>query len=117
MNTSNLMILGGILALSACSTISHIPPPSDFPVLKEIVHIVSTREKNDVCAKYGPPFTYVEACAEWYFETRECHIWLDKDFLQEYQIEHERMHCKGYDHPGSTVIFDSWNVWKNRKNK
>ena len=42
------------------------------------------------------------ACAEFNLVARRCDIWLSQSFAPRAIVEHERMHCAGYDHVGST---------------
>jgi len=93
-----------VLLLAACSTIDHSPAPSDWPKLKVNEHYVSSREMRNQCVKYTGPGESPMACAEIDLDSRKCDIWLDKDFLSSWIIEHERMHCAGHDHIGGTTI-------------
>ena len=59
------------------------------------------------CAKYVPFGLFPEACAEFYFDRGECHVWYSRQFPPlQYVKEHERLHCRGYDHPGETTLKD-----------
>ena len=107
-----------ILALSlltaGCSTTidSHVAPPADWPVLAVIEHRVPHAVMRDRCGRFTPWYASPEACAEWHFAQGECHIYFSADFPPAAWIaEHERMHCAGYDHPGSTAAKDAWSAF------
>lgn len=96
--------------LAGCAAIGDTPPPADFPHLRVIEHYVSEGEMYDRCSKY---VAMPRACAEFYFAQNECHIWYSKDWPPlRFMVEHEREHCAGFDHFGSTAIADLWNRYK-----
>jgi hypothetical protein len=37
---------------------------------------------------------------------RRCDIWLSESFAPRSIVEHERLHCRGYDHVGATTMRD-----------
>jgi hypothetical protein len=58
-------------------------------------------ERGDMvarCAKWMQPMQVAEACAEWSFQTKECHIWYGTEFPLWFVRDHERMHCNGWMH-------------------
>jgi hypothetical protein len=74
-----------------------------WPALRIVEHYVPHAEMRDRCVRYAGFGMSPEACAEFYLDRNECHIWLSADFPpQKFVVEHERLHCAGYDHIGST---------------
>ena len=47
------------------------------------------------------------ACAQFDFVNRRCYVWYNADDPPSAAtIEHERLHCQGYDHTGETTLRD-----------
>jgi hypothetical protein len=46
------------------------------------------------------------ACAEFNLALGTCDIWLSDSFAPRAVLEHERLHCRGYDHVGETAMRD-----------
>ena len=46
------------------------------------------------------------ACAEFDLARGTCDIWLSESFAPRKVIEHERLHCQGYDHVGASGMRD-----------
>ena len=93
--------------LAACSTIDQHAKVPGWPQLRIVEHFVPDAQMRSRCAKYMPLGLFPEACAEFYFDRGECHVWYSADFRpQPYVMEHERLHCEGYDHPGDTTLHD-----------
>lgn len=91
-------------ALGACSTIGH-ERVEGWPTLEIVEHYVPHATMRDRCAKYVGFGMSPIACAEFELVARRCHIWFSADFPPEpYVVEHERLHCQGYDHPGETTM-------------
>ena len=92
-----------IAALAAgCSVIGH-ERVEGWPALEVVEHYVPHAQMRDRCAPYVGFGMSPEACAEFDLVHRKCHIWFSADFPpQKFIIEHERMHCAGYDHVGSS---------------
>lgn len=89
-----MRFLFALLLLAGCTTINHSYKDPLWPDNMLVVeHVVSQEEMRTVCTKY---VSMPLACAEWNFVTRECHIWLDKDYMPDWVVEHERLHCQGY---------------------
>ena len=107
-----------VLFLGACTTIdAHKAPDVDFPTLNIIEHHVGGDVVLQQCYKYVPLWLKLlggipEGCAEVYFDLNECHIWVRSDFPSPSVLEHERLHCKGYDHPGDDTINKAWLQYK-----
>ena len=78
-----------------------------WPQLTVVEHYVPHWQMRDRCVKYAPFGMSPEACAEFNLETRTCDLWFSADFPPPKSfIEHERMHCDGYDHIGETNMRD-----------
>lgn len=104
-----------VLLLSGCATVIDAgrPPPSDWPQLKETVIHTSSRVAKQLCA--SEKLDYVDACTIIAFSKNECNIYTTTDDPD--VMAHERMHCKGYDHVGSTTLRDAWEKWKRETRK
>lgn len=106
-------LIGGFLAgivvcaFKGCTTIDAHAKVEGWPELRVIEHHVPHHVMRDRCAKYVAFGAYPEACAEWNLIERTCNIWFSADFPPSKSvIEHERLHCAGYDHIGSTYMRD-----------
>ena len=84
------------LALCGCATIGHVKVDG-WPELKVIEHHVRHVDMVDRCASYAG----TEGCALFYLSRGECHIYVSAEFPSARVLEHERLHCAGYDHMGS----------------
>lgn len=105
-----------LLLVAGCTTIGHQPPPADWPNLTIVEHQVGTWSMLKHCYQYvslpmkligGIPFS----CAEVNFPARRCDIWCTEDMNAE-TLEHERLHCAGYDHFGASTLADAWRDYK-----
>ncbi|SRR5258708_3347236 len=93
-----------------------------WPEMRVVEHVVPTvKEMGDACAVEARPGCTVFACALFYFDSNECHIWVtDETPTHLGLLEHERLHCAGYDHwwtpPGCGGISmeESLRAWKAR---
>jgi hypothetical protein len=84
----------------ACTTIG-AERVADWPQLEVREHYVPHAEMRDRCGKYVSFFMSPEACAEFDFAALRCDLWFSADFPPAaYVIEHERQHCRGYEHAG-----------------
>lgn len=93
---------------------THTPPPADWPKLRVVEHYVPSAVMRDRCSRFVSRFALPEACAEWHFRANECHIFFSSDFPPaDWIVQHERQHCAGYDHPGSTAARDAWKSFRN----
>jgi len=90
---------------AACTSIGH-EKVEGWPELEIIEHRVSSDEMYQRCSKYVAFGMLPMACAEFNLATRRCDIWLVKDFAPKNIVEHERLHCLGYDHVGETAMRD-----------
>ena len=94
------------LLLGACTVIGH-QKVEGWPQLTVIEHHVPHHVMRDRCVKYAPWGSSPEACAEFNLAERRCDLWFSADFppLPTF-VEHERMHCDGYDHVGESNMRD-----------
>ena len=89
-----------LFVLPACTIMGH-EKVQGWPELEIVEHRVPVVEMRERCSKYVGPGTVAEACAEFDLQNRRCHIWFASDFPPSKAIvEHERLHCAGYDHIG-----------------
>lgn len=96
----SLVLLAALLA--GCSAIAH-QRVGGWPELQVVEHYVPHAEMRDRCMRYVGFGASPEACAEFDLAGRKCHVWYSADFPpQRFIREHERLHCAGYDHAGST---------------
>jgi hypothetical protein len=98
-------VLATFAALAAgCSVIGH-EPVAGWPALEIVEHHVPHAQMRDRCARYVGFGSNPEACAEFDLAAGKCHIWFSADFPpQRFIVQHERLHCAGYDHIGSTAM-------------
>ena len=87
--------------LASCSAIDHTRVDG-WPDLAIVEHRVPAEEMVSRCQKYTGAASLPLACAEFNLSARRCDIWLSKSFAPRAVVEHERLHCAGYDHVGST---------------
>jgi hypothetical protein len=97
--------LAALLMLGAgCTAIGH-QQVLGWPELEIIEYHVPTRDLYERCSRYMGVGMLPEACAEFDLTERRCHIWLSADFPPpRYVVEHERLHCRGYDHIGMSTM-------------
>jgi hypothetical protein len=89
---------------AACTVIDH-RRIEGWPALEIVEHRVPHAEMRERCSKYVGFGMAPEACAEFDLAERKCHVWFSADFPpQRFIVEHERLHCQGYDHIGSTAM-------------
>ena len=89
------------LFLPACAVIDH-KRIEGWPELEIVEHRVPAEEMVSRCQKYTGAASVPIACAEFNLRARRCDIWLSESFAPRAVVEHERLHCAGYDHVGST---------------
>lgn len=77
-----------------------------WPELEIVEHYVSAEEMRARCRKYVGLGSVPLACAEFNLVARRCDIWLSRSFAPRGIVEHERLHCRGYDHVGATNMRD-----------
>lgn len=89
-------------ALAGCTMIGH-QKVEGWPQLTIHEHYVPHHVMRDKCVKYTPWGMSPEACAEFNLAELRCDLYFSADFPPpKFFIEHERMHCAGYDHEGET---------------
>jgi hypothetical protein len=92
------------MLLSACAVIGH-ERVEGWPQLDIVEHYVPEAQMRDRCGQYTGFGTLPQACAEFDLSTRRCDIWFSADFPPNRDIvEHERLHCRGYDHIGASTM-------------
>jgi len=65
------------------------------------------------CVRYVGFGQSPAACAEFDFAQHRCDIWYSADFPpQPFIVEHERMHCRGYEHAGEHHLSEAWHRWQ-----
>jgi hypothetical protein len=93
------MVLLAML-LTACTVIGH-EKVAGWPALDIVEHHVPEAEMRTRCVKYVGFGMSPQACAEFNFALRRCDLWFSADFPPTpAMVEHERLHCRGYDHVG-----------------
>ncbi len=93
-----------LVFLPGCTVVGH-ERVEEWPALEIVEHHVPHKVMRDRCARYAPPGMSPEACAEFDFAGGKCHIWFSADFPPPQAfIDHERLHCRGYDHVGDRVM-------------
>lgn len=93
------------LVLQACATQVAHERVAGWPTLRVIEHRVPEAEMHRVCDQYAPPLMTPRACAVINLTALRCDIWLTENPLQS-SVEHERLHCAGYDHVGKHDLAD-----------
>ena len=97
-----LVLLAALLP--ACATMDH-ERVEGWPELEIVEHFVPHGEMQDRCLKYVGFGMTPEACAEFDLAARKCHIWYSADHPpMGFVRKHERLHCTGHDHVGSTAM-------------
>jgi hypothetical protein len=88
------------LLLTACTIIGH-EKVADWPALEVYEHYVPEAQMRERCSKYVAFGMSPQACAEFDFARSRCDLWFSSDFPPTRgMVEHERLHCRGYDHIG-----------------
>ena len=103
----SLLVLGATLSVGACTTIDTGEPVEGWPQLRVVEHYVPDATMRQRCSKYVAFGMLPLACAEFNFASGECHVWYSANFPPSQSVmEHERLHCQGYEHPGDTTLRD-----------
>jgi hypothetical protein len=90
-----------IALLAAGCTTTGGEPVQGWPALEVVEHHVPHRVMRERCSRYVGFGVSPEACAEFDFSRKLCHIWFSADFPPpSYVVAHERQHCLGYEHSG-----------------
>lgn len=107
-----LLAAATLVFSAACTVLDNHKRVDGWPRLTIREHYVPHSVMRDKCVKYAPMGTSPEACAEIYFKERRCDIWLSADFPPPlWMVRHERLHCDGHDHIGSTQLRDAWHKY------
>ena len=92
------------LLLSACTFIGH-EKVAGWPALEIAEHYVPEVQMRERCVKYVAFGMSPQACAEFDFARNRCDLWFSADFPPTpAMVEHERLHCQGYDHVGMNTL-------------
>ncbi len=88
-------------AIAAACTVIAGDPVIGWPELQTVEHYVPHHEMRERCSRYVGFGMLPEACAEFDFAAGRCDLWFSADFPPAaYVVEHERQHCRGYEHAG-----------------
>jgi len=97
--------LVAVFLCTGCTMIDYAKaPPADWPELKVDVYRTTFWDTQRLCG--GNLLFPTPACAAVDFKGRRCTIITSTD--DERVMEHERAHCRGYDHVGETTLADVW---------
>jgi len=83
-------------------------PPADWPKLEEHVFRIEQADIPERC--FDGISTRANACAVTDFRNRVCNIYVATD--DPAVLEHERLHCLGYDHPRASTMRAGWARYK-----
>ncbi|MGQ0522882.1 MAG: hypothetical protein ACT4P8_04375 [Betaproteobacteria bacterium] len=109
-----VLALFAFFFLAGCTIVGHEKVP-DWPQLTVREHYVAHHVMRDKCVKYVPFGMSPEACMEFDLRAGTCDIWYSADFPPgRGVIEHERLHCRGYDHIGGNVLSRAVAGWKSQ---
>lgn len=88
------------LLCSACTVVGHIRT-TDWPSLSVTESKVDVATMMEHCSRYTNVLTWPPlACSEFDLTARTCRIW----YVWDIHLEHERLHCAGYDHIGGSTM-------------
>lgn len=118
-----IVFIAVMVWLSGCTAINvHQEPPKDWPKLLVSIQKVGFWEMQTLCG--GNPLMAALGlknyfgCAWIQFDTNTCVVYYSSDDEHgKLVIEHELMHCEGYDHIGSSSFADGWEEWKKENRK
>lgn len=111
------VIAAAVLALAGCTVVNeHKLPPKDWPKLEIVIEEHGFWKTQELCnrsvaevALIGPAL----GCMWVNFNEMKCTIYLWLNSV----LEHELLHCKGYDHYLSSELADGWENWKRENRK
>lgn len=87
-------------------------PAPNWPDLKIEIQHGSQEAITRLCEEHGGGKNSV-ACAVVSFVYRTCTIYIPKQHvIYDRILVHEKAHCRGYDHYGSTVLRDAWKKYQ-----
>ncbi|MGQ0750106.1 MAG: hypothetical protein ACT4PS_06175 [Betaproteobacteria bacterium] len=115
LKSSVLALLLASMHLPGCTIVGHQKVPG-WPELTVREHYVPHHVMRDKCAKYVPVGMSPDACMEFNLYSGTCDIWYSADFPPgPGVIEHERLHCRGYDHIGGNVLSRAVAAWQQHR--
>lgn len=92
------------LGLSACTIVGH-QQVQGWPRMEIVANYVPNAELLERCSRYVGFGMLAEACAEFDFKANRCDMWFSAEFPPPaWVVEHEKMHCQGYDHIGQGTM-------------
>lgn len=98
--------------MAGCTIVGH-ERVLGWPELEVVEHYVPHHVMRDRCAKYVPFGMSPDACMEFNLHAGTCDIWYSSEFPPSASVkEHERLHCRGYDHIGGSVLKNAVAAWK-----
>jgi hypothetical protein len=99
-------------AAAGCAGIGH-EKVAGWPRLVVVEHYVPHAEMRSRCSRYVVRFgARPLACAQFDFAAGRCDIWYSAELGRRPDlIEHERLHCAGYDHPGEQAMKRMLAAW------
>ena len=93
------------LLASACGTVIDHKRVEGWPALEIVESFVPNAQMRERCMKYTGFGMSPAACAEFDLSAGKCTIWYSADFPpSKLIVEHERLHCRGYDHIGESTM-------------
>lgn len=113
-----------LLLLTGCAAhMRYVPidysrkPPADWPQLEQrVVYSKTIQELRDQCGASNEASGKYLACSQLYFDAGLCMIYVGPQTATDV-LEHEREHCRGYDHRGYSRGADAWDLYKARASK
>lgn len=100
-----ILFAAALLLAAGCTSVAH-ERVEGWPELRVAEHYVPMHDMLERCRKYVPWGMTPLACAEFNLAFGTCDIWLSESFAPKAVVEHERLHCRGYDHVGETAMRD-----------
>jgi hypothetical protein len=92
------------LGFQGCTIVGH-ERVAGWPQLAVYEHYVPEAQLRDRCSQYVGFGMSPQACAEFDFSRSRCDLWFSAEFPPtRSMIEHERLHCQGYDHVGMRTM-------------
>jgi hypothetical protein len=106
------ILLGGCATTKLLDIDFNNPPPDDWPKLEERVVYGTVQQVQAWCGTPEELRHRAFNCALLYFQHGVCMIYLS-DRKTPGAFEHERAHCRGYDHVGDyNRSRNAWEQWK-----
>lgn len=105
-----LALLLAIALMSGCTIVSG-SRTADWPQLRVTEHKMTLQQVQAKCDQFVLPFMSSYACSWVNLDAGTCDIY----YFTDWTLEHERKHCEGYDHVGSSLFDDLVARWKANK--